>query len=58
MAERFIQTLCNEWAHAMAFRNSESRKRWLPRYLGIYNRLRKHSALGWLSPQRLAELLR
>jgi len=31
----------------------------LPRYLSIYNRLRKHSALGWLSPQqRLAELLR
>jgi len=33
--------------------------RWLPRYLSIYNRLRKHSALGWRSPQeRLAELLR
>lgn len=33
--------------------------RWLARYLSIYNRLRKHSALGWRSPQqRLAELLR
>jgi len=58
-AERFIQTLCKKWAYAMAFPNSEERKRWLTRYLGIYNRLRKHSALGWLSPQqRLAELLR
>jgi len=58
-AERFIQTLCKEWAYAMDFPNSEERKRWLPRYLAIYNRLRKRSALGWLSPQqRLAELLR
>jgi hypothetical protein len=32
--------------------------RWLPRYLAIYNRLRKHSALGYRSPQqRLNELL-
>jgi len=30
----------------MAFPNSEERNRWLPRYLGIYTRLRKHSALG------------
>lgn len=69
-AERFIQTLCREWAYAMAFENSEERNRWLPRYLSIYNRLRKHSALGWRSQrppvdsaslrkqQRLAELLR
>jgi transposase InsO family protein len=34
------------------------RNRWLPRYLGIYNRLRKHFALGWRSTQqRLVELL-
>ena len=45
-AERFIQTLCKEWAYAMSFQNSEERNRWLPRYLAIYNRLRKHSALG------------
>ena len=45
-AERFIQTLCKEWAYAMAFPNSWERNRWLARYLGIYNRLRKHSALG------------
>jgi transposase InsO family protein len=57
-AERFIQTLCKECAYAMAYPNCEERKRWLPRYLTINNRLRKHSALGWLSPQqRLTELL-
>ena len=57
-AERFIQTLCKEWAYAMAFQNSQERDHWLPRYLSIYNRLRKHSALGYRSPQqRLNELL-
>jgi transposase InsO family protein len=57
-AERFIQTLCKEWAYAMAFQNSKERNNWLPRYLSIYNRLRKHSALGGRSPQqRLNELL-
>jgi transposase InsO family protein len=68
-AERFIQTLCKEWAYAMAFQNSQERDHWLPRYLTIYNRLRKHSALGGRSQrppvdsaslrkqQRLNELL-
>ncbi len=57
-AERFIQTLCREWAYGMPFQNSEERNRWLPRYLSIYNRLRKHTALGGRSPQqRLNELL-
>ena len=57
-AERFIQYLCQEWAYAMPYPNSEERNRWLPRYLAIYNRLRKHSALGWHPPQqRLTELL-
>ena len=55
----YIQTLCKEWAYAMAFQNSRERDNWLPRYLSIYNRLRKHSALGGRSPQqRLNELLR
>jgi transposase InsO family protein len=57
-AERFIQTICREWAYGMPFQNSEERNRWLPRYLSIYNRLRKHTALGDRSPQqRLNELL-
>jgi hypothetical protein len=30
-AERFIQTLCREWAYAMSVPNSEERNRWLPR---------------------------
>ena len=38
---------------------SEERNQWLPRYLSIYNRLRKHAGLGDRSPQqRLNELLR
>jgi len=42
----------------MPFQNSEERNRWLPRYPAIYNRLSKHSALGWRSSQRrLVELL-
>jgi len=36
-AERFIKTLLAEWAYSMAFQTSEERKRWLPRYLAIYN---------------------
>jgi len=57
-AKRFIQTLCKEWAHSMPFQNSFERNLWLPRYLSIYNRIRKHSALGGRSPQqRLHELL-
>ena len=57
-AERFIQTLCKEWAYAMPFQNSQERNAWMPRYLSIYNRLRKHSALSGRSPQqRLHELL-
>jgi transposase InsO family protein len=35
-AERFIQTLCKEWANAMAFQNSQERDHWRPRYLSIY----------------------
>ena len=58
-AERFIQTFCREWASGMPFQNSEERNRWLPRYLAIYNRHRKHSALVWCSAQQcLVALLR
>jgi len=42
----------------MPFQNFEERNRWPPHYLSIYNRLRKHSALGYRPPQqRLNELL-
>jgi hypothetical protein len=41
----------------MAIPNSEERNRCVSGYLGAYNRLRKHSALGGRSPeQRLKEL--
>jgi transposase InsO family protein len=42
----------------MAIPDAEERNRCVPRYLGAYNRLRKHSALGWHSPQqRLYEMI-
>ena len=54
----YIQTACCERASIMSFPNSEKRNRWLPRYLAIDNYFRKHSVLGWRSPQqRLSELL-
>jgi hypothetical protein len=31
----------------MEYRKPEKQNRWLPRYLAINHRLRKHSALGW-----------
>lgn len=56
--KKLSQTLCKEWAYAMDFRNFEERNRWLPGYLAIYNRLRKHWALDWRSPnKRLIDLL-
>jgi hypothetical protein len=41
----------------MAYQNCKERDNWIPRYLSIYNRLRKQSAFGGRSPQqRLNEL--
>ena len=57
-AERFIQTLCKEWAYAIPFQNSQLRNAWLPRYLSIDNCLRKHSALSGRSPQQRLHDLR
>ena len=56
-AERFIKTLLGEWAYAMPIQTSEERKRWLPRYLGLYNGRRRHMALGGLSPQQYLQRL-
>ena len=57
-AERFIQTHFKEWLYAMPFQNSQDRNAWLPRYLSIDNRLRKHSILsGRFLQQRTYELL-
>ena len=57
-AERFIQTLCKEWAYAMAFQNSQERDHWLPRYLAIYNRRRCHMAIGGRTPIQQLNRLR
>ena len=50
--------LLNDLLRKHSYPKFEEHNRWLPRYLAIYNRLRKHSGLGWRSPlQRLTELL-
>ena len=57
-AERFIKTLQAEWAYAMPFTSSEERKRWLPRYLAIYNGRRGHMALAGRTPFQQLNRLR
>jgi transposase len=57
-AERFIKTLQAEWAYAMPFTSSEERKRWLPRYLSIYNGRRCHMAIGGRTPFQQLQRLR
>jgi hypothetical protein len=47
--ERFIKTLQAEWAYAMPFDSSEKRKRWLRRYLAIYNGRRCHIGVAPVS---------
>ena len=49
-AERFIQTLCREWAYAHTFCSSSHRKAFLPTYLNLYNSQRPHSALNYNTP--------
>ena len=57
-AERFIKTLQAEWAYAMPFTSSDERKRWLPRYLAIYNGRRCHMALAGRTPFQQLNRLR
>ena len=45
-AERFIQTLQNEWAYSRTWPNSSSRARSLLSFLRYYNRQRPHSSLA------------
>ena len=49
-AERFIQTLINEWAYARPYRSNEERSAALPGFVDFYNRSRPHTALGGRSP--------
>jgi transposase InsO family protein len=45
-AERFIQTLQNEWAYAHVWPSSHARARALSSFLRYYNRRRPHSSIG------------
>src|SRR5437764_10734442 len=45
-AERFIQTLINEWAYVRVYGSSPERARALPAFLNRYNFNRPHGSLG------------
>jgi transposase InsO family protein len=49
-AERLIQTLLNEWAHARIYGSSRERTEALPPYLDRYNYRRPHSSLNHQPP--------
>jgi transposase InsO family protein len=49
-AERFIQTLLNEWAYARVFGSSAERTAALPLFLERYNFNRPHGSLGHKPP--------
>ena len=50
-AERFIQTLINEWAYARPYGSNRERSAALPGFVDFYNRHRPHTALGGRSPR-------
>jgi transposase InsO family protein len=49
-AERFIQTLKNEWAYARIYGSSEERAQALSFFLTHYNFRRPHGSLGHKPP--------
>jgi transposase InsO family protein len=49
-AERFIQTLINEWAYARVYGSSAERTARLPSWLSHYNFKRPHGSLGHRPP--------
>ena len=49
-AERFIQTLINEWAYARPYTTNAERTAALDTFVDFYNRRRPHTALGGRSP--------
>jgi transposase InsO family protein len=49
-AERFIQTLLNEWAYARVYGSSDERTAALPLFLERYNFRRPHGSLGKKAP--------
>jgi transposase InsO family protein len=50
-AERFIQTLLNEWAYARPYRSNSHRRGALPRFVDFYNFRRPHTAIAGLFPR-------
>jgi transposase InsO family protein len=58
-AERFIQTLLNEWAYARIYGSSAERTNALPLFLDRYNYRRPHGALSHQPPaSRLTNVIR
>ena len=49
-AERFIQTLINEWAYARPYDSNAERSAALSTFVDFYNRTRPHTALAGRSP--------
>jgi transposase InsO family protein len=49
-AERFIQTLLNEWAYGRPYQSNQERRDALPVFVDSYNSSRPHTALGGRSP--------
>jgi len=49
-AERFIQTLINEWAYARPYATNAERARALPGFVEFYNHRRPHTSLRGRSP--------
>jgi transposase InsO family protein len=49
-AERFIQTLQNEWAYGRIYGHSDERSAALPAFLTHYNFRRRHGSLGHQAP--------
>ena len=49
-AERFIQTLINEWAYGRTYASNTERQAVLPDFVDFYNRARPHTALDGRSP--------
>jgi transposase InsO family protein len=50
-AERFIQTLLNEWAYARPYRSNGDRLHALRQFVDFYNHGRPHTAIGGLVPR-------